>query len=98
MNVNNIAPNNSLLKVNRKQDLLNTMISILSECPNSHEVTNDLECLKYICNIVVNLISSKENKVLVIQISSILYLNFMKQANKLIMTNIDVLYENKQIE
>ena len=102
LKIQHLTFKNSAKHVMLKNELIAFIITEIQKIPNYQELKNNLELIRFVCNMLENLITNnKENidkKQTVIEIISQLFCSFSEDDKKAISNQVQFLFDNKFIK
>lgn len=102
LKIQHLTFKNSAKNVMLKNELIAFIITEIQKIPNYQELKNNLELIRFVCNMLENLITNnKENidkKQTVIEIISQLFCSFSEDDKKAISNQVQFLFDNKFIK
>jgi hypothetical protein len=102
LKVQHLTFKNSAKHVMLKNELIEFVIKEIQKIPNYQELKNNLELIRFVCNMLENLISNNNEKIdkkqTVIDIISQLFCTFSDEDKKAISNHVQFLFDNKFIK
>jgi hypothetical protein len=98
---NEILPKNSLINEIKKSKTIQNIISNVQQIPEFQKYKNDLELIKYVCNLTENLIQEKKSgtlkkEIVITSLTKVFNLN--ENEKKMISDAVEFLINNKKIK
>ena len=98
---NEILPKNSLMGEIKKSKTIQNIVANVQQIPEFQKYKNDLELIKYVCNLTENLIKEKKSglmkkEIVITSLTKVFNLN--EHEKKMLVDAIDFLCNNKKVK